>query len=160
VTSPKFGSCGDYANYLKTHFVAESKWTLDAIPTDDGAGTYTVTYQISDVAYVDDPKPTWPHMTNEEKDALATMLANNSVHEHGHLTVAADYIRLQPTEQFSSAGTTAQAQRKMNQLTRKYKSALDAKEKQYDTVTEHGKYQTRGPLYGFPGGDDVVLKCP
>jgi hypothetical protein len=134
---------------------------VDTVGRTSGAGTYRFKYTEVNNGYVAVPDPTWPDMTSEEKDALAEFLKNLSVHEHGHLQIATRYVQRHPTVSFY-AGSRAQAVSEIKQRLKAYIAAQDQEQKKYDSkkVTAHGGHQSRGPRFGFPGGDNVVLSCP
>jgi hypothetical protein len=159
----QFPSCLAYWNWQNSRKrrAAEAHWKLEAVPDDlsqSGPGTYTYQLKLSDESYLTEPNPTWPNMTTEERDALPVTLHNLTVHEHGHLEIATQYVETHRTGSVR-ARTSAQADRLMEQRKQEHMAKLQRKENKYDAVTHHGETQTKGPEHGFPGGDNAVLTC-
>ncbi|MDQ2873006.1 MAG: hypothetical protein M3R35_07765 [Candidatus Eremiobacteraeota bacterium] len=86
-----------------------------------------------------------------------------NVHTRGARTIA-QRIVLGAGGTASGFGRTPQAARTALQsdvvsLTHDIDATLARQEETYDRVTENGRQQDQGPLYGFPGGADVTTFC-
>ena len=53
-----------------------------------------------------------------------------------------------------------QLQRALNQMTSDQQKELMREERVYDSVTENGRAQDQGPVYGLPGGANARGLCP
>ncbi|MBV9277233.1 MAG: DUF922 domain-containing protein, partial [Candidatus Eremiobacteraeota bacterium] len=109
------------------------------------------------------PRWSWPGMTTEQRNAYNAFVASLRDHELGHATIAQSAIR-GPVGLTVLARSRTQAEHALHtalqQLLQTTSEELLRKERLYDRVTEHGKKQSEGPLYGFPGGNDVEFSCP
>jgi len=110
------------------------------------------------------PRWSWPGMTAAQRAAYNDFVTHVREHEIGHDMIARNGIAGRPFDLTVLAHTRALADRALRtafstQLAQTSASLLQ-KEQLYDRVTEHGRKQSEGPLYDFPGGDDVEFSCP
>ena len=114
-------------------------------------------------AWIELPRWSWSGMTTEQRNAYNAFVASLRDHELGHATIAQSAIR-GPVGLTVLARSRTQAEHALHtalqQLLQTTSEELLRKERLYDRVTEHGKKQSEGPLYGFPGGNDVEFSCP
>ena len=110
------------------------------------------------------PRWTWPQSSAAQRAAYDSFAAALRVHEVGHRTIARAAIQNQVLALTVLARSREAAEHALRSaLATQLRATSDEllqKEELYDRVTEHGKRQSDGPLYGFPGGDDVVFSCP
>jgi hypothetical protein len=117
------------------------------------------------------PSFRWPNMTPAEQQAVRDFLDALQYHENGHIIVAETVVKdfnspfagdlvsePSPTPQdaikdlrdkLKKLGSGAQAEQ----------DRLAADDGEYDMVTDHGRQQREAPPK-FPGGPNVVLRCP
>lgn len=86
-----------------------------------------------------------------------------AAHAQGHRTIAE---RITAGARGSAIGfgktraaARASLENDVSVLTRETNQAIDHQEQTYDRVTDDGAAQDQGPLYGFPGGEDVTTPC-
>ena len=108
--------------------------------------------------YIKFPEYSWPHMTPEERHALAETMDALHVHEEGHFLVLAR-IRAEFSSPFY-VDSVDEAEAGYVERRRQFAAKLAAQEKAYDDATQHGVDQSDGPAKGFPGGKDVTFTCP
>jgi hypothetical protein len=158
----KFKNCSKMRAWVRKHPrglpEALTVWVVQASAVPQGGGVWKVTYSLGKGSYVAKTVYSWTNMTAGQRRALQQTLADLSVHEHGHLTIATRYLRSQ-TDTFN-AGGMQEAKAKLSALVNERTNALNKREREYDKVTAHGAYQSSGPAQGFPGGNDVVWRCP
>ena len=110
------------------------------------------------------PKWSWPGVSAAQRTVYDAFIAALRQHEVGHAKIAEVSIGARAVDLTMLAHSRVQAERALRSaLQRQLRSASDEllhKEELYDRVTEHGRKQSDGPLYGFPGGTDVVFSCP
>ncbi len=167
-------SCEAAHNFLHHNFVGRAETRLKA----DGSARITVTSSkrlwiaktdftlLRDPAEeaLDLPNFSWPNATAAECGALETFMTNLVVHENGHFFVtkqfAHDFSGTQ-TATGASEGAARQAliESFSKTLLRERSQLLDL-QVLYDSVTQHGYAQSKGPASAFPGGTDADLICP
>ncbi|MBV8689769.1 MAG: DUF922 domain-containing protein [Candidatus Eremiobacteraeota bacterium] len=113
---------------------------------------------------LDLPRWTWPGMSPAQRSAYNAFVAAIRAHERGHETIARNAVQQHTfdlTVLSSSAENARHALRTaLEAQLQQASSQLLQKEQLYDRVTLHGRRQSDAPLYGFPGGDDVLFSCP
>jgi spore coat polysaccharide biosynthesis protein SpsF (cytidylyltransferase family) len=105
-------------------------------------------------------------MTAAEKSAVKEVTDALRVHEEGHIRITQDLVKKQKL--FSApviASSGKEAESKFEELVEAHvnktlKKSFKKVSQEYDRVTRHGQSQSKGPEHGFPGGKDVVLRCP
>jgi hypothetical protein len=161
--SPKeFDNCAQFATYFKGRLALSNvAWAYEYVPKvrRNGKLHVTVTWKLSDTSYVDDPVWSWPLMTEREERAVAEARAKLSVHEHGHLQVAARFVREHETQTFV-ADNRKQALTILEETVKRWERRMKAERDRYDAVTDFGRTQSKGPSAGYPDGEDVVFSCP
>ncbi|MBV8808334.1 MAG: DUF922 domain-containing protein [Acidobacteriaceae bacterium] len=110
------------------------------------------------------PNWTWPGMSMGQRSAYSAFILALRHHELGHAEIAQKAVSAGAVELTVVASSRAQAERALRvALATQAQTASEQllrQERLYDRVTDHGKRQAEGPLYGFPGGDDVEFSCP
>jgi hypothetical protein len=106
------------------------------------------------------PDIPWRNMTAEESARLHNSLEALHNHEHGHLTIAQHFVKNLPVERFDTPALGDYLVRELKRRRFKQEKALQARENLYDSLTEHGKKQPDGPVFGFPGGNSTSFECP
>jgi len=110
------------------------------------------------------PRWTWPQMSEPQRSAYNTFVTALRRHEMGHEAIARGAVQQHAFDLTVLARSREAAQHALRSALEaqleQASSELLQKEQLYDRVTQHGKTQSDGPLYGFPGGDDVLFSCP
>ena len=167
-SSKEFRSCAAFESYFKTKRLAlsnvawayqyDSKWTYARSRKKESKLQVTITWKLTDEAYVDDPTWSWPNMTKAEKRSVAKARAALSVHEHGHLQVAARYVREHETQTYLADDFDHAAELKEEKV-KNWERGMRAERDRYDAVTHNGRTQSQGPSKGYPDGEDVEFSC-
>jgi hypothetical protein len=110
------------------------------------------------------PQWSWPGRSAAQRRAYDVFFVSLRAHELGHRAIAQSATQGHTLALTVVARSRAGAERALRaalagQLHEFYAELL-RKEELYDRVTEHGRRQSDGPLYGFPGGENVVFSCP
>lgn len=163
-TIPKYWSTCEAAK-------AEITTTNDAAHTDqhydvnysgrtfesNGVWTFTGTTNVKNLITV--TLPDWVSIPNAPVGAAwQNMLEALRKHEEGHVRIALEAVQ-QLTRTITGTGATESAakddaRRQFNEMMHTVDSATQARQNQYDALTEHGRKQSAA------GGTDVRLGCP
>lgn len=160
-----FASCAEFRAWSNRNWAASSyyqfqvKWEAKARRNAPHVHDVVITYLLDrQTTYVGEPVYTWPDMTEKEKQALAKTLEALSVHEHGHLTLAARFAA-KYTDKFT-ARSSAEVTTLIEKYRKRFAARLEKEQAKYDRITAHGARQSMGPSHGYPGGDNVEVACP
>jgi hypothetical protein len=116
------------------------------------AAPYRATARITFAIPAPDSRPAFPANDPGLRD-----------HIRGHLRIAQRLVATAgaTTTGFGKSPAAARAALRSDiaALTRETQQELTRRERSYDRVTDGGREQDQGPLYGFPGGADATTVC-
>jgi predicted secreted Zn-dependent protease len=99
-------------------------------------------------------------------DSRAPLPADPALRAHalGHVEIAKRYARRagSTVRAFGSSRTAALSNlhRAIDATEADAARELEREEALYDRVTDFGRQQDQGPVYGFPGGENAAVGCP
>jgi hypothetical protein len=177
----RFDSCAAAYQATLTGFAANTHWefssdwvtspTVNQLPNGQFQASGRLKYSRDKPAeYIEFPVYIWK-VTKEKKAAderaWKTAIDALMVHELGHLTVTDLYLRSQNLFQeviLGSASSSSEALAELEKVrikkTAEQTNLSQKDSNDYDTLTNHGIDQSKGPLQSQPGGKDVEFKCP
>lgn len=103
----------------------------------------------------------WSKMTQDEIKKVEKMTKAIISHEEGHMKIAQKIAKNMSRLITKSGATEKEAKsnlkKEMDDILATLIGELKAEEEKYDSVTDHGRAQSKGPTQGFPGGSDIII---
>lgn len=151
---------GRYEYRLAAHLVSAQ---ITSVAPGSFRGQARIAYGLADSQLLL-PRWSWPGRTAAHRSAYDDFVAKLTAHEFGHRAIAERAAQnragsitvLVRSRQGAERALRAMLTTQLHDLS----AELFRKQELYDRVTDHGRRQEDGPLYGFPGGRNVVFSCP